>query len=60
MPRLDAISVHVIQIVDQNGYFGILSEEGFESYQQSSKIVRLSHNGNQHLGVQISNGIQLA
>lgn len=39
MSHLHVFGVHIACFVHQLGYLGDFSEEGFENYQQSSKLV---------------------
>jgi len=58
MPKLHALVVHVKDVVEKYGYYGIFSEEGMEHVQQVSKATRNLHSPNKSLGAQIVDDMQ--
>lgn len=49
MPRLHALGQHVLPFVEAHGFYSLFSEEGFEHYQQTSKVIRPTHCRNQSM-----------
>jgi len=58
MPKLHSLIVHVKEVVEIYGFFGVFSEEGMEHMQQISKRVRNLHSPNKSLGAQIVDDLQ--